>query len=111
MREAVEFREALYCIKCGACLNVCPVFASLAGQTYGYIYQGGIGAILTAFLHGMDKAKDVADLCMGCMSCKEVCPVQIDIPRINTQLKAKIVEESGLSWKREAAFGGIHKHP
>jgi len=111
MRDSDIFREALYCIKCGACLNTCPVFASLSGQTYGYIYQGGIGAILTAFLHGMDKAKDVADLCMGCMSCKEVCPVQIDIPRMITQLKAKIVEESGLSWKRRAAFGGVLKHP
>jgi iron-sulfur cluster protein len=111
MRDSDVFREALYCIKCGACLNTCPVFASLSGQTYGYIYQGGIGAILTAFMHGMDKAKDVADLCMGCMSCKEVCPVQIDIPRMITQLKAKIVEESGLSWKRRTTFGGILKHP
>lgn len=111
MRDSDIFREALYCIKCGACLNTCPVFASLSGQTYGYIYQGGIGAILTAFLHGMDKAKDVAELCMGCMSCKEVCPVMIDVPRMITRLKAKQVEENGLSWKRRTAFGGVLKHP
>jgi Fe-S oxidoreductase len=111
MRDSDIFREALYCIKCGACLNVCPVFGFVSGQTYGYIYQGGIGAVLTAFLHGMDKAKDVADLCMGCMSCKEVCPVQIDIPQMVTHLKARMVEENGLSWKRRTAFGGILKHP
>ena len=111
MRESAEFREALYCIKCGACLNVCPVFGSLAGQTYGYIYQGGIGAVLTAFLHGMDKAKDPASLCMGCMACKEVCPACIDIPRLITRLKGKLVEETGLSWKSRIAYRGILKYP
>jgi Fe-S oxidoreductase len=111
MRDSEIFREALYCIKCGACLNSCPVFACLSGQTYGYIYQGGIGAILTAFLNGMNEAKDITELCMGCMSCKEVCPVQIDVPRMITQLKAKQVEENGQSWKRKAAMGGVLKHP
>ncbi len=111
MRESTEFREALYCIKCGACLNVCPVFQSLAGQTYGYIYQGGIGAILTAFLHGMDKAKDPASLCMGCMACKEVCPACIDIPRMVSQLKARFVAEEGLSWKGKVVYRGFLQHP
>jgi len=111
MRESPEFQEALYCIKCGACLNVCPVFGSLAGQTYGYIYQGGIGAILTAFLHGMDKAKDPASLCMGCMACKEVCPARIDIPRMITQLKVKLVTEEGLSWKSKIAYQSVLKYP
>ena len=111
MRESSEFREALYCIKCGACLNVCPVFQSLAGQTYGYIYQGGIGAILTAFLHGMDKAKDPASLCMGCMACKEVCPACIDIPRMISQLKARFVVEEGMSWKGKVIYRGFLKHP
>ena len=110
-RESTEFREALYCIKCGACLNVCPVFQSVAGQTYGYIYQGGIGAVLTAFLHGMDKAKDPASLCMGCMACKEVCPACIDIPHMISQLKAKFVAEKGLSLKGKMTYRGILKHP
>ena len=111
MRKAVEFREALYCIKCGACLNVCPVFASLAGQTYGYIYQGGIGAVLTAFLHGMDEAEDVASLCLGCMACKEACPARIDIPRMITLLKANLAEEKGLPWTSKVAYRNILKHP
>ena len=111
MRESVEFREALYCIKCGACLNVCPVFASLAGQTYGYIYQGGIGAILTAFLHGMDKAEDVASLCLDCMACKEACPARIDIPRMITRLRAKLVQEKGLPWMSKIVYRSILRHP
>ena len=111
MRDSEVFREALYCIKCGACLNSCPVFACLSGQTYGYIYQGGIGAILTAFLHGMNEAKDVAELCMGCMSCKDVCPVMIDTPQMISRLKAKQVEENGQSFARKAVLGGVLKHP
>jgi len=111
IRESVEFREALYCIKCGACLNVCPVFRSLGGQTYGYIYQGGIGTILTAFLHGMDKAKDLASLCMGCMACKDVCPADIDIPGMITDLRAKIVGEGGLSWINNLAYRSVLKNP
>lgn len=111
MRDSDIFCEALYCIKCGACLNVCPVFSFLSGQTYGYIYQGGIGAVLTAFMHGTDKAKDVAELCMGCMACKEACPVKIDIPRMIFKLKAKIAEENGLSWKKRMVFNRVLKHP
>jgi iron-sulfur cluster protein len=110
MRSEAEFREALYCIKCGACLGVCPVFGSVAGHTYGYIYQGGIGAILTAFLHGLDKAKDVASLCMGCLACNEVCPARIDMPHMISELKAKFVAEEGLSGKGKI-IRGVLKHP
>lgn len=111
MRESADFREALYCIKCGACLNVCPVFASLAGQVYGYIYQGGIGAILTAFLHGLDKAEDPASLCLGCMACKIACPARIDIPRMITRLKALVASEKGLPWTSKLVYRDILKYP
>jgi len=111
MEDSDIFREALYCIKCGACLNNCPVFGCVAGQTYGHIYQGGIGAILTAFLHGLDKAVDVAGLCMGCMACRDACPARIDIPRMVSHLKAMAVEEEGLPWKRKLVFGAVLRHP
>ena len=110
MRESDEFREALYCIKCGTCLNVCPVFASVAGQVYGYVYQGGIGAILTAFLHDVDKAEEVASLCLGCMACKEACPTRIDIPRMITRLRASLAEEKGLPWLNRMVYRSILKH-
>lgn len=111
MWESPDFREALYCIKCGACLNVCPVFASLAGQTYGYIYQGGIGAVLTAFFHGLDKARDPASLCLGCMTCKEACPARIDIPQLILRLKATIAKKGGLPWTERFVYSTFLKHP
>jgi len=111
MRESEEFREALYCIKCGACLNVCPVFSSVAGQTYGYIYQGGIGAVLTAFLHGLDKAAEPASLCTGCRACAEVCPAHIDIPRMVLRLREKLVARKGLPLVERIAYRGILSHP
>ena len=111
MRESEEFREALYCIKCGACLNVCPVFGSVAGQTYGYIYQGGIGAVLTAFLHGLDKAAEPASLCMGCRACAEVCPAHIDIPRMILRLRKKLVARKGMPLVERIAYRGILSHP
>lgn len=111
MWRSPYFQEALYCIRCGACLNVCPVFASLAGQTYGYIYQGGIGAVLTAFFHGMDKARDPASLCLGCMACKEACPARIDIPRLVSQLKTIIAEEQGLPWVERFVYNTFLRNP
>ena len=111
MRETDGFREALYCIKCGACLNACPVFTSVAGHTYGHIYQGGIGAVLTAFMNGMEQAKDPASLCLGCMACKDVCPAGIDIPGLITRLRAKSVTEDGLPWKSRLALRSVLKHP
>ncbi|MBM3154232.1 MAG: 4Fe-4S dicluster domain-containing protein [Chloroflexi bacterium] len=111
MWKSAEFREALYCVRCGACLNVCPVFASLAGQTYGHIYQGGIGTVLTAFHHGWDKAQGPVSLCMGCIACKDVCPAGIDIPRLVLNLKIKLAEEMGLPWTDKLAFQSILKHP
>jgi Fe-S oxidoreductase len=111
MRESGVFREALYCIRCGACLNRCPVFASIAGQVYGHIYQGGIGAVLTAFMHSRTEAGEIAGLCMGCQACKEACPAGIDIPRMITMLKAKLVTEEGLSAGEKLALRGVLKHP
>ncbi len=111
MWQSPDFREALYCIKCGACLNVCPVFASVAGQTYGYVYQGGIGAILTAFHHGLDRARDPASLCLGCMACKEACPARIDIPQLVLKLRSLVAEKEGLPWVDRFAYRTFLKHP
>jgi len=111
MWQSPDFREALYCIKCGACLNVCPVFASVAGQVYGYIYQGGIGAVLTAFHHGLEKARDPASLCLGCMACRDACPARIDIPQLLLRLKATIAEKKGLPWTEHFIYSTFLKHP
>ncbi len=87
-----DFREVLYCIRCGACLNVCPVYGKIGGHAYGYIYCGPIGAMLTPLMVGINRAKD---LCLGetlCGACKDACPVNIDIPKMLLRLKAKLAD-------------------
>jgi len=100
MREDQDFREALYCIKCGACLNACPVFQIVGGHVFGEVYHGGIGAILTAFLEGMEESEDIARLCIGCGRCVEVCPTMIDVPRMIQALKERLVKDRGLPWSK-----------
>jgi iron-sulfur cluster protein len=111
LRDSAAFKEALYCIKCGACLNVCPVFGSLAGHTYGHVYQGGIGTILTAFYHDEQRAHELSGMCMGCMSCKSVCPVGIDTPLLIRELRNKHVNRAGLPLEKSIAYRSILKYP
>lgn len=87
-----ETRESLYCIRCGACLNVCPVYRKVGGHSYGWIYSGPIGAIITPQLLGIDKAPDLPFASSLCGACKDVCPVKIDIPRVLLELRARVVE-------------------
>ena len=111
MRDSNDFREALYCIKCGVCLNVCPVFASLSGQTYGHVYQGGIGTILTAFYHDRERSRELSEMCLGCMSCKSVCPAGIDIPDLIRRMRTHHVREKGLPTVKRLAYGMVLRHP
>jgi L-lactate dehydrogenase complex protein LldF len=87
-----EFREMLCCIRCAACLNVCPVYAKIGGHSYGYTYCGPVGAVLTPLLVGINRAKD---LCQGetlCGACQDICPVNIDIPRMLLAMRTKLAE-------------------
>jgi L-lactate dehydrogenase complex protein LldF len=87
-----EFREMLCCIRCAACLNVCPVYAKIGGHSYGYAYTGPVGAVVTPLLVGINRAKD---LCLGetlCGACQEACAVNINLPRMLLALRAKLAE-------------------
>ena len=87
-----EFREMLYCIRCAACLNVCPVYAKIGGHSYGYAYSGPVGAVVTPLLVGINRAKD---LCLGetlCGACQDICPVNINLPRMLLALRAKLAQ-------------------
>ncbi len=87
-----DFREMLCCIRCAACLNVCPVYGKIGGHSYGYPYSGPVGAVVTPLLVGIDRAKH---LFLGetlCGACKDACPVDIDIPRMLLALRARLVE-------------------
>jgi L-lactate dehydrogenase complex protein LldF len=82
-------RDALHCIRCSACLNVCPVYARTGGHAYGSVYPGPIGAILTPQLKGLENAKSLPYASSLCGACYEVCPVKIDIPSILLHLRAE----------------------
>jgi L-lactate dehydrogenase complex protein LldF len=88
-------RQALHCIRCSACLNVCPVYSRTGGHAYGSIYPGPIGAILTPQLKGIENAASLPFASSLCGACYEVCPVKIDIPRVLLHLRAKAVKAKG----------------
>jgi L-lactate dehydrogenase complex protein LldF len=85
-------RQALRCIRCSACLNVCPVYERAGGHAYGSVYPGPIGAILTPQLRGMSSDLDASLPYASslCGACYEVCPVAIDIPEVLVDLRAKV---------------------
>lgn len=87
MREHPIMKEALHCIRCGACMNVCPTYGVVGGHTFGYIYPGPIGIPWTAEVHGLEKAGNFAELCVSCGLCKEICPAQIDMPMMIAEVK------------------------
>ena len=91
-----DFRQALYCIKCGACLNSCPVYNSIGGHAYGNSYMGGIGSVLTAFHRDLDAAQDTIELCTGCGYCTSICPSKIDTLSMVLGLRGKTVDKNGL---------------
>ncbi len=79
---AGEFRDMLRCIRCGACMNHCPVYHAVGGHAYGWVYPGPMGAVLTPSLIGIDKAGHLPNASTFCGRCEEVCPVRIPLPRM-----------------------------
>jgi L-lactate dehydrogenase complex protein LldF len=88
-------RQALHCIRCSACLNVCPVYTRTGGHAYGSVYPGPIGAILTPQLRGIEHASSLPFASTLCGACYDVCPVKIDIPAVLVHLRAKAVDAKG----------------
>ncbi|MFB6113187.1 MAG: LUD domain-containing protein [Halodesulfurarchaeum sp.] len=94
MREDEHLRETLYCIRCGACHNVCANFQQVGGHAWGgETYTGGIGAGWEAGVHGLQSASEFNDLCTGCNRCTTACPVKIDIPWINDVVRDRLNHE------------------
>ncbi|QGN33618.1 lactate utilization protein B [Microlunatus sp. Gsoil 973] len=97
-------RQALRCIRCSACLNVCPVYERVGGHAYGSVYPGPIGAILNPLLHGVSDEHDAALPFASslCGACYEACPVKIDIPTVLIEQRAEVVEERADSGRPSA---------
>ncbi|MCJ8500118.1 L-lactate dehydrogenase (quinone) large subunit LdhH [Desulfatitalea alkaliphila] len=88
------FSQALRCVRCGACANVCPIYRLVGGHAYGHIYIGAIGLILTYFFHGRDKDKHLIENCLNCQACKEVCVAGIDLPRLIREVQKVVVHSA-----------------
>lgn len=80
--ENLKTREVLQCIRCGACINICPVFRQIGGYPYGWAYTGPIGKLLNPLFLGLDRTSDLYGACTQCKACKSVCPAGIDHPEI-----------------------------
>jgi len=87
-------RQALHCIRCSACLNVCPVYSRTGGHAYESVYPGPIGAILTPQLEGLDRRASLPYASSLCGACYEVCPVKIDIPSVLVHLRGEVVDSA-----------------
>jgi L-lactate dehydrogenase complex protein LldF len=79
--------EILCCIRCGACLNVCPVYRAIGGHAYGSVYSGPVGAVLTPALAGGESAGELPQASSLCGACRDVCPVRIDLPALLLRLR------------------------
>jgi L-lactate dehydrogenase complex protein LldF len=104
---AGPLREALSCLRCGACLNVCPVYRQIGGHAYGYTYPGPIGILLTAMLNGTESVRDLAHASSLCGACLEACPVRIDIPKMLIELRKDVNERRIAPWSERVVFGAL----
>ncbi|MFO0990579.1 MAG: LutB/LldF family L-lactate oxidation iron-sulfur protein [Hyphomicrobiales bacterium] len=88
-----EFQDMLRCIRCGACLNHCPVYQAVGGHAYGWVYPGPIGAVVTPALIGIAKAKHLPNASSFCGRCEEVCPMRIPLPHLMRNWREKEFEQ------------------
>ena len=93
-----DVREALRCIRCGACMNHCPVYQNVGGHSYGWVYPGPIGAILTPMYVGLENALDLPQASTMCNQCGVVCPVKIPLPDLQRKLREKEFERRLRPW-------------
>ena len=90
---ASEYRETLRCIRCGACLNACPIYRKIGGHAYGSVYPGPIGALITPLFQGLGNFKDLPQASSLCGACYEACPVKINIPQHLINMRRDIVSQ------------------
>src|SRR5437764_1115714 len=100
------FRDALTCVRCGACSNACPPFMAVSGHQFGHIYNGPIGLVLSPFHHGVESADLPNTLCVQCNACQEICPVDIPLPRQILEHRRR-----GRKSMRKRAMVGVWKRP
>ncbi|HEU4963242.1 MAG TPA: LutB/LldF family L-lactate oxidation iron-sulfur protein [Bacilli bacterium] len=108
------YQEILKCIRCGACLNVCPVYRHIGGHAYGGVYSGPIGAVLTPLLEGYEEWEELPYASSLCGACTEVCPVKIPLHDLLIEHRKDIVEQGNAPFSEKATmtgFGTLTAHP
>jgi L-lactate dehydrogenase complex protein LldF len=109
-----EMQEMLRCIRCGACMNHCPVYQNIGGHAYGWVYPGPMGSILTPLLGGLEKSPDLPNASTFCGACAAVCPVKIPLPDLLRRLREKQMQR-GMKSRREMlmlrAWAWLALHP
>ncbi len=104
MAQDPRFKQALQCIRCASCLNVCPVFRLVGGHVFGKVYTGGIGTILTAWFDALKESDEIQSLCIQCGACNDVCPGKIDIAGLILELRRRLAVEQGQPMIQKAIF-------
>lgn len=108
-----EQRDALHCIRCGACLNVCPIFKNIGGHSYGTTYQGPIGSVITPHLRGLQSWKHLSFSSSLCGACSEACPVRIDLHHHLLQNRRNAIAQKPVWWEKPifAGFAWFMRRP
>lgn len=97
-------RESLYCIRCGACLNACPVYKNIGGHSYGTTYSGPIGSVITPQMSSMKEWKHLSYASSLCGNCTEVCAVKINLHELLLDNRSEAVEQGAVSWQEKIAW-------
>ncbi|MBU1101723.1 MAG: LUD domain-containing protein [Bacteroidetes bacterium] len=105
------YHEALKCIRCGSCANVCPVYEMLGGHVFGDIYVGAIGLVKTALLQGHRDARQILKLCIECKACNDFCPSGIELQGIISKLKMESGDEFGIGRIKRGIYSGVLAKP
>ncbi len=111
---AGELKDMLRCIRCSACMNHCPVYQAVGGHTYGWVYPGPMGSILTPSFVGLENAVDLPNAATLCNQCGVVCPVKIPLPDLMRKLRERQMETGLKPWSERAAlrlWGWLARHP
>ncbi|ELR67614.1 Putative L-lactate dehydrogenase, Iron-sulfur cluster-binding subunit YkgF [Photobacterium marinum] len=103
-----EFRDILRCVRCAACVNTCPAYRHIGGQSYGSIYSGPIGAVLSPLLGGYDDFKDLPYACSLCRACHDVCPVKIPLSDLLLKHRQKMAESKQTPLMERATVGAFN---
>lgn len=104
MSEDPLFCQALQCIRCASCLNVCPVYRLVGGHVFGKVYTGAIGTVLTACIEGWDASRGLEQLCIQCGACRDVCPGKIDLPGLILAVRRRAAAVAPQPLASRAAF-------